>query len=212
MGWLSRFRKKLGQTEAGADTEAWVRQAIDSMHARLDRLLGRIETIDIAIKGHHDRLDAHERRLQDHDQRFRNLEPKIATVVARPATFRQAGHHRAMLASSISSPPAHASLPQQFDIERFTEQQKRVLACFFQNKTRPMSYADVARLLNKSAYTIKNHMNQIRQKADLFDCTIGPQSRNLFTLKDDLRVEKYLKVGRPTQRRQSSEAPESPET
>lgn len=75
-----------------------------------------------------------------------------------------------------------------------------------------MSYADVARLLNKSAYTVKNHMNRIRQKADLFDCTIGPQSRNLFTLKDDLRVEKYLKVGRPVQRHQSSEAPESSDT
>ena len=45
--------------------------------------------------------------------------------------------------------------------------------------------------------TVKNQMNQIRHKADLFDCAVGPQSRNLFRLKDDLKVEKLLKVGRP---------------
>ena len=60
-----------------------------------------------------------------------------------------------------------------------------------------MSYADVATVLGKSACTVKNQMNQIRHKADLFDCVTGPQSRHFFRLKDDLKVEKHLKVGRP---------------
>ena len=107
-----------------------------------------------------------------------------------------------------SAQPAQARPPQQFDIECFTEQEKRVLAVFFQNKGMRMSYADVARTLNKSAYTVKNQMNQIRQKADLFDCTIGNQSRNLFALKADLRVEKYLKVGQPNERPVSMPEPD----
>lgn len=211
MGWLSRFRKRLGQKEHGADAETSTRQAIDTLQAHLDRLGGRIETIDIAIKGHNDRLGAHDERLQDHAHRFQTLEQKIASPTVEPMTFGRPGLGYPDRAR-IPLPAVHSSRTQQFDIEQFTEQQKRVLACFFQNKTKPMSYADVARLLNKSAYTIKNHMNRIRQKADLFDRTIGPQSRNLFTLKDDLRVEKYLKVGRPVQRHQSSEAPESSDT
>jgi DNA-binding CsgD family transcriptional regulator len=211
MGWLSRFRKRLGQTEHSADTETSTRQAIDILQVHLDRLGGRIETIDIAIKGHNDRLDAHERRLDDHARRFQTLEKKLATPTVERMTFARPSLGYSDRAR-IPLPAAHSNRSQQFDIEQFTEQQKHVLACFFQHKGRAMSYADVARLLNKSAYTIKNHVNRIRQKADLFDCTIGPQSRNLFTLKDDLRVEKYLKVGRPMQRHLSSEETESPET
>ncbi len=71
-----------------------------------------------------------------------------------------------------------------------------------------MSYADVAALLDKSAYTVKNQMNQIRQKADLFDCLIGHQSRHFFKLKDDLKVEKYLELSRPTERPASMARPD----
>jgi len=123
-------------------------------------------------------------------------------------TFRQAGRHGPESIPRLPAPPARVSPAQQFDIERFTEQEKRVLAVFFQNKGIKMSYADVAKVLNKSAYTVKNQVNQIRQKADLFDCTIGNQSRNLFKLKDDLRIEKYLKVGQPGERPVSMPEPD----
>jgi DNA-binding CsgD family transcriptional regulator len=170
------------------------------MRTDIDRLLGRVSTLDIAIKRHNDVLAAHETRLQEHAQRFQTLEQKVAMPPTQPMTFRQASRHAAENSLCLSAQPAHAGTARQFDIDQFTEQQKRVLAVFFQNKGMRMSYADVARVLNKSAYTIKNQMNQIRQKADLFDCTIGNQSRNLFALKADLRIEKYLKVGQPNER------------
>ncbi len=170
------------------------------MRTDIDQLLGRIGTIDITIKRHDDQLTAHEARLQEHGQRLQTLEQKVAIPAGQPVPTRQAVRRAADNDRFLFTQPAYASPAQQFDIEQFTEQQKRVLAVFFQNKGRRMSYADVARVLNKSAYTIKNQVNQIRQKADLFDCTIGNQSRNLFALKADLRVEKYLKVGQPTER------------
>jgi hypothetical protein len=71
-----------------------------------------------------------------------------------------------------------------------------------------MSYVDVATALGKSAHTVKNQMNQIRHKADLFDCVTGPESRNLFKLKDDLKVETRLKVGRPVGRPVSTTEPD----
>jgi DNA-binding CsgD family transcriptional regulator len=170
------------------------------MRTDIDQLVGRVGTIDIAIKKHEDQLTAHEASLQEHRQKFQTLEQKISIPVVQPMTSRQAVRHVAENSPGPSAQLAHVGTAQQFDIERFTEQEKRVLAVFFQNKGMRMSYADVARVLNKSAYTIKNQMNQIRQKADLFDCTIGNQSRNLFALKADLRVEKYLKVGQPIER------------
>jgi DNA-binding NarL/FixJ family response regulator len=170
------------------------------MRTDIDQLLGRIGTIDITIKRHDDQLVEHAVRLQEHGQRFQTLEQKVTVPAVLPVATRQAVRRAADNDRCLFTQPAYAGPAQQFDIEQFTEQQKRVLSVFFQNKGRRMSYADVARVLNKSAYTIKNQVNQIRQKADLFDCTIGNQSRNLFALKADLRVEKYLKVGQPSER------------
>jgi DNA-binding CsgD family transcriptional regulator len=200
MGWLDLFRKKATREQASPDPVPALADALAVMRTDIDQLLGRVSTIDITIKRHDDQLAEHAVRLQEHGQKLQTLEQKVAMPPAQPMTFRQASRHAAENSLCLSAQPAHGGTAQQFDIEQFTEQQKRVLAVFFQNKGRRMSYADVARVLNKSAYTIKNQMNQIRQKADLFDCTIGNQSRNLFALKADLRVEKYLKVGQPNER------------
>ncbi|MFC1794065.1 helix-turn-helix transcriptional regulator [Planctomycetota bacterium] len=83
----------------------------------------------------------------------------------------------------------------KFDINHFSEQQKKILAVFFQNQDMSLSYVDIGRILNKSPHTIKNQMREIRLKADLFDRTFGEQSRHRFKLKKDLRIEKYLNVG-----------------
>ena len=200
MGWLDLFRKRAAKGRESPGSVPAASEDLAGMRTDIDQLLGRVGTIDIAIKRHNDVLAAHETRLQEHAQRFQTLEQKVSIPVVQPTAFRQAGRHAAENSPRLSTQTAHASLAQQFDIEQFTEQQKRVLAVFFQNKGIRMSYADVARVLNKSAFTIKNQMNQIRQKADLFDRSIGNQSRNLFALKADLRVEKYLKVGQPNDR------------
>ncbi len=68
------------------------------------------------------------------------------------------------------------------------------MAVFFQNQGMALSYVDVARALNRSPYTVKNQIRQMRLKADLFDRTVGDESRNRFKLKDGLRIEKYLNV------------------
>jgi DNA-binding CsgD family transcriptional regulator len=200
MGWLDLFRRKTPKGQESPDPGPGTNMALTGMRTDIDQLLGRVSTIDIAIKRHNDVLAAHETRLQEHAQRFQTLEQRLAIPAVQPVTFRQAGRHAYENSPRLSAQPFRAGPAQQFGIEQFTEQQKRVLAIFFQNKGIRMSYADVARVLNKSTFTIKNQMNQIRQKADLFDCTIGNQSRNLFALKADLRVEKYLKVGQPNER------------
>jgi DNA-binding CsgD family transcriptional regulator len=212
MGWLDLFRKRAAKGQESPSPDPVTREAFAGMRTDIDQLLGRVGTFDIAIKKHDDLLAVHEACLQEHRQRFQALEQKVAIPVVQPVTFRQAGRHGSESIPRLSAQPTQASLAQQFDIERFTEQEKRVLAVFFQNKGIRMSYADVAKVLNKSAYTVKNQMNQIRQKADLFDCTIGDQSRNLFALKADLRVEKYLKVGQPTERLVSMPEPDQSET
>lgn len=210
MGWLDLFRTRRTVTAArkGKRSAPRVSETLRSVQTDIDQLQSRVGTIDIAIKRHEDQLTAHETRLQEYAQRFQTLEQKVALPAVQPMTFREAGRHATENNARLFAQSAHAIPARQFDIEQFTEQQKRLLAVFFQNKGQWMSYADLGRILNKSAYTVKNQMNQIRQKADLFDCTIGSQSRNLFALKADLRVEKYLKVGQPTERPVSMPQPD----
>ena len=212
MGWLDLLRRRVAKEQARAVPAPGTGEALTGMRTDIDQLLNRFGTIDITIKRHDDQLAEHAVRLQEHGQRFQTLEQKVAIPAMQPAATRQAVRRAADNDRCLFTQPAYASPAQHFDIEQFTEQEKRVLSVFFQNKGIRMSYADVARVLHKSAYTIKNQMNQIRQKADLFDRSIGNQSRNLFALKADLRVEKYLKVGQPTERPVSAPEPDQSES
>lgn len=197
--WLSR-RTKANRSREGRDADDGPPDALGRLRCDLERLHERLNTVDIALRRHDDQLVGHEARLQEHGQKLQTLEEKVAIPAGQSAALRQASRHAADNSLRFSPQPFQARPGQQFGIEQFTEQQKRLLAVFFQNKGQWMSYADVGRVLNKSAATIKNQMNQIRQKADLFDRAVGNQSRNLFALKADLRVEKYLKVGQPIER------------
>ena len=208
MGWLDLLRRRVAKEQASPDPAPGTAVALAGMRTDIDQLLGRVGTIDTAIKKHDDQLAEHAARLQEHGEELQTLEQKVTVTSSQSLMPRQLMRQAVENGLCASFQAGQASPPQQFDIERFTEQEKRVLAVFFQNKGMRMSYADVAKILNKSAYTIKNQMNQIRQKADLFDCMIGSQSRNLFTLKGDLRIEKYLKVGQPGERPVSMPGPD----
>ena len=204
-------RRRPNDNVAKGGSDASATDALVQLTADLERLNGRFSTVDIALKRHDNQLATHEACLREQMQTLQTLEQKVTNPPTSPMTFRAARRQREAAGSQVSSVAARPRPAQQFDIEQFTEQQKRLLAVFFQNKGRRMSYADIAARMNKSACTIKNKMNQIRQKADLFDCSIGSQSRNLFKLKDDLRVEKYLKVGQPVERSEAIAEPDSSE-
>lgn len=130
--------------------------------------------------------------LKEHSQKLKNLEDILAN---QPTN---------LLPSQISPTerPERTTKPAQsnstngckFDIDNFSSQEKKILSVFFSHQDMVLSYRDVASILNKSVNTIKNQMQQIRLKADLFDWTIGDQQQNRFKLKDNLKVEKYLQL------------------
>lgn len=164
----------------------------------------QIGTVNIILQKHDNELAGHTRIIKEHTKGLESLEQKLNAVPIRSP--QEATPPISVIAPD--PPTANKSTtpepPQKLDINRFSEQEKRILAVFFQNKGKRLSYVDVANMLNKSAHTIKNQMRQIRQKADLFVRTIGNQSRNLFKLKDDLTIEKYLNIGQPIERPMST--------
>jgi len=204
MGWLDLFRKRKapgGKTPQDQDSGENPVPAASDLRAEVLRLDAQIGTIHIALSRHEDALAECRTLTGQQGKALTRLEALVDNLPARSPLYRDRSV-RADPATSIPPsviPAASAPIPR-LDIDRFSEQEKRILAVFFQNRDRQMSYADVAAVLDKSACTVKNQMNQIRQKADLFDCAIGRQSRNVFKLKDDLKVEKYLRMGRPMER------------
>lgn len=173
------------------------KRLIERIEADVENMQAQIGTINIALKKHDDELLEHGRLISETSQGLQTLEQKVSDIRVAPAVGQPIATVRPIQIISPSTPanPMISSSMQKFDINRFSEQEKRILAVFFQNKEMCLSYVDIGRALNKSPYTIKNQINRMRLKADLFDRTIGDQSRNRFKLKDSLRIEKYLNIG-----------------
>jgi hypothetical protein len=203
MGWLGLFRASTRRSKTGVSQEDHRRlaAAVSQVKARVSNLDAQLGTIHLTLHKHDDEIAACRDLNGQHSNTLKQLEELVGNLSAQPDRYcdRSVG---AMMAAPVLPVVATATYapPRRLDLDRFSEQQKRLLSAFFQNRDREMSYADLAAVLGKSVCTVKNQMNQIRHKADLFDCAVGPQSRNLFRLKDDLKVEKLLKGGRPTGR------------
>lgn len=173
------------------------KQAIEKISSGIENLQSQLITVNIALKKHDEELSEHKQLVCQHSERFEKLEEKIRTVSITPPTRETIPPVRPIEIPNPSTTPAPTTSDsiQKFDINRFSEQQKRILAVFFQNQDMALAYVDIARILSKSPHTVKNQMREIRLKADLFDRSIGEQSRHRFKLKNDLRIEKYLNVG-----------------
>lgn len=201
MSLFNWFRAKTRSSRTDAEGHRQIALALSNIRAKLSRLDDQIGTIHIALRKHEDEITECKDTTARHDKTMVELEQLVDSS---PAQIPPYTHYSTGKIMDTSHPPIFKSptcVPaHKLDIDQFTEQQKRLLSVFFQNKDRYMSYADVAAVLGKSAYTIKNQMNQIKHKADLFDCVIGPQSRNFFRLKDNLKVERLLKVDQPLSR------------
>jgi hypothetical protein len=201
MGFFDIFRKKrkvkAGRKKRSRASLPKTKQAIEKIQTATESLQTQIGIIHIALKKHDDELSEHTRLISEHVRGLEKLEQMVSTAgITRPVKESIPATRPVQIVNPSTVPePAATPSDRKFDINRFSEQEKRILAVFFHNKGMRLSYIDLGRTLNKSPHTIKNQMNHMRLKADLFDRTTGNQSRNRFKLKDDIRIEKYLNVG-----------------
>jgi len=204
MGWLNLFRKHRRPAATSApdrEPASGPAPAGYDLRTHVRKLDAQIETIHIALHRHEEAITACQSLADQQGKTLARLENLVDHLSAPVPVYAERPVRRTWMPSGppVAAPVGPAPI-RQLDVNQFSPEERRLLSVFFQNRGREMSYADVATLLDKSAYTVKNQMNQIRQKADLFDCLIGRQSRHFFKLKDDLKVEKYLELSRPTER------------
>ena len=216
MGLLDLFRMRTRPPKANPWQEGYRRlaAALSNVSDQIVSLDAEIGTIHMALHQHESEITECRNLTDQHGKTLMQLEQIVNSQPAEPTSHLHRSIDMSLPPPALSAAESAAHAPaRRLEVDRFSDQQKRLLAVFFQNKDREMSYADVAAALGKSAHTVKNQMNQIRHKADLFDCITGPESRNFFKLKDDLKVETRLKVGRPAGRPVSTTEPDrsSPE-
>jgi DNA-binding NarL/FixJ family response regulator len=200
MGFFDLFRKKRkaysSKRRQSKTSVAKLKQSFEKARVDIDVLHVRTQTINALLEQYSKELSEHKDVIEQHSARLSKLEQAVNW---QPSNRRLALNSQPNRPDQASNPlpaatPGNLPLPQKLDVDYFSEQEKRILAVFFQNQGMALSYIDIARTLNKSPHTIKNQVRQMRLKADLFDRTVGDQSRNRFKLKDGLRIEKYLNV------------------
>ena len=194
---FGKKRKKNKQSDLTTKASLVLKQTLERIESNIEACQAQFNTVNIVLKKHDDQFNKHERRMDEHSERFEKLEEKVSDLQILVPVKKTASSLLPIEVPYLSTTPVQTTgnSTQKLDINRFSEQQKRILAVFFQNQGMALSYVDIGRILNKSPHTIKNQMREIRLKADLFDISIGEQSRHRFKLKKDLRIEKYLNVG-----------------
>jgi len=200
MGLFDFFRKKrkvkVKRKRRTRKPPSRKKQTLEKIKADIENLQTQLKTINIALDKHNDELSQHSKLINEHSKGLEKLEQIVTKTPINPLAEEKSQANRpvAMInPPTIPNPPIENST-RKFDISRFSEQEKRILAVFFQNQGMGLSYVDIAKSLNKSPHTVKNQMNRIRLKADLFNRTVDNDSRNRFKLKDGLRIEKYLNI------------------
>jgi len=202
LDWLTgKRRSRAGHRSTVRQRHSQTGQRLLALEETATGIKNEIGTMCILLKRHEDQLAQHQEKLGDHTARLETLVRSANAVpAAQPSPLAAYASPLSQSGPAVHPRPIPHEPAGRFDVDHFTGQQKRILGVFFQDKGRRMSYVEVAALLGKSAHTVKNQINQIRQKADLFEQVIGPENRNLFKLKDDVRVEKYLNCGQPAER------------
>ena len=204
MGWFDIFKKKSRKTRTHRNRSN-PRCTTLRINSDIEALTNQINTINIILQTHDSDLGEQSTIIKAHSHKLTKLE----SIVTRHGSeelgraSRQTNTFKRPISTTglIRTPePAARFQSEKLDISRFSPQEKRILSIFFNNNDMALSYTDLAKSMGKSPNTIKNQMNHINAKAELFNYSLDNDNRKRFRLKQGLSIEKYLNINRPVQR------------
>ena|SRR3989339_1240919 len=159
-----------------------------STQKQIHNLKTRFNAVNLVLKKHEKEISENTVLLKEHSLKLKTLED----LLAKPTTGQP------ILSTSLPERPDSTIKPVQtnvsnkFDIDRFSQQEKKIISVFFNHQDMALSYRDIAGILGKAPNTAKNQIHQILLKADIFEKSIDTGMVNRFKLKDGLKIEKYL--------------------
>ena len=205
MGLFDIFFKQKSRKTRTRRKRSNARPRTPRINSDIEAIKNQIDTINVILQTHDSDLGEQSTIIRAHSNKLTKLETIVASHSSQG--FGQAKRETNPFKRPISTteliptpePAAHVQ-PEKLDISRFSPQEKRILSIFFNNNEMALSYTDIAKSMGKSPNTIKNQMNHINAKAELFNYSVDNDSRKRFRLKQGLRIEKYLNIDRPVQR------------
>lgn len=126
------------------------------------------------------------------------IKKRLDRVEGEIIIFLQAHKSQPVSASLTKSHPlvdrlmATKDQPIKLDLDKFSEKENEILNVFFKHKDMALSYLDVSKVLNKSPNTIKNQINAIRKKKDIFEVVISEKNKNRFRFRQEIKIERSI--------------------
>ena len=194
--WKKPVRKKRTQTKRMVQRN---KTHIQKFSSDIEAIRNQINTINIILRKHDSDLGEQSTVIKVNTQKLMKLETIVtdySSVMTNP-TIQETNQLKrpvSTFAPASTPEPAMSFVNQKLDISRFSPQEKRILSIFFNNHDMTLSYADIAKTMGKSPNTVKNQMNQINIKADLFNYSVDNDNRKRFRLKKGVAIEKYLNI------------------
>ncbi len=169
-------------------------QKLTKLKSEIENLNSQIGTLNIILQKHDQEITEHTIVIKKNSDQLKSLEQLVAQPAISPIKEQIEPTNRSIMPLPAQQLPVLPQKPlnQGLDINTFSAKEKNILSVFFQNRDMALSYADIARALNKSPNTIKNQMRQINSKANLFSKAVDSDNRNRFKLCENLKIEKYL--------------------
>jgi hypothetical protein len=187
-------KKRLKPRRKSAQSKSQTHQ----IHARIEKLEAEKKTMHLLLHEHHHTLAEHTRWLEKHAKTLDELVDLPAFSRPKESEPEQESKEAIEFVPKITTKrPTVLPKPDKLQVNSLSRQEQKILTVFFQHPDMALSYMDIGTFLKKSSNTIKNQMRQLGMKADLFSKTTDNENRNRFQLKDDLRIEKYLNLGKP---------------
>ncbi len=159
-----------------------------SSQKQIHNLKNRLNAVNIVLKKHEKQISENTVLLEGHSLKFKTLEDMLSM----PSTNQPIPATNQFERPVSTIKPIQTTINNKFDIDKFSQQEKKILTVFFSHQDMALSYRDIASTLGKASNTIKNQIHQILLKADIFEKSIDTGMVNRFKLKDGLKIEKYL--------------------
>ena len=159
-----------------------------SAQKQIHNLKTRFNAVNLVLRKHEKQIYENTTLLTEHSQKLKTLED----ILAKPSTNQPTPSTNLLERPVSTIKPVQTNVNNKFDIDKFSQQEKKILSVFFNHQDMALSYRDIASTLAKAPNTIKNQIHQILLKADIFEKSIDTGMVNRFKLKNGLKIEKYL--------------------
>lgn len=186
---LFRKKKQPAKRKKRQTTDSKIKSAFDLVKTDVDQINKKLEEHSKILSGQSATIEKNFNLIKKNSTKLRSLEnlvkEPISQVLPQRTSQKISRIKRQLVATKLVTGESNIA------IDNFSEQEKKILGVFLENKDMALSYVDIATSLGKSHNTIKNQISTMNLKSNMFERSVKDK-RNRFKLKPGLKIEKSI--------------------